>query len=88
MSAFEGAIQAVSVWRATRLTAGPNPRFRSGTSSLTQGNSSRTRSGEPSLEPLSTTQTSARPASTSACIERRQAARSARVFHETTAMAT
>jgi hypothetical protein len=45
-------------------------------------------SGEPSVDALSTTQTSARPLSASGFSERRHAARSSRVFQDTTATAT
>src|SRR3954454_8963942 len=87
-SAFAGESHGVDVRAATALTAAPKPRFSSKARSRTQGNSSATIPAEPSVEALSATQTSARPASASACKDRRQARNRSRVFQETTATAT
>ncbi len=87
-SALAGATHGCCVRRATRLTAGPYPRLSPSARSRAHGCSSRTSWAEPSLDALSTTHTSARPASWSACRERRHASRRSRRFQETTATAT
>src|SRR4051794_24419368 len=88
MSAFATPTHGAVVCRATRLTAGPKPRFSCEATSRTHGKRSRTSSGEPSLEALSTTHSSQRPESTSAANDSRQRRSSSRVFQETTATLT
>src|SRR5687768_15023601 len=88
MSAFAIAIHWESVLLAARFAADPKPRFSSDAIRFAHPKRSRTRSGDPSLDALSTTQTSARPLSTSGLSDSRQRASRSRVFHETTATVT
>src|SRR5580698_996766 len=88
MSAFAIASHGALVCRATRLTAGPNPRLSSEATTVAHGNSVWAISALPSVDALSTTHTSARPAETSGSIVASAARSSSLVFHEMTAIVT
>src|SRR3712207_7289575 len=62
--------------------------FSGDSTSDTQGCRSRTMAADPSLDALSTTHTSASPASAHGCSERRQRSSRSRVFQDTTATTT